>query len=893
MSHTKITLRQKALLLVSVTFSSLMGILYVTASTVMLQGYADLEQQDTQKNVQRVLAAYHKRLDELRLFNSSWGAWDDTYNFVQSPDPVYIETNVIGDLNLEIHTDVFVLLNLSREVVLARGYDPARRGAITSPDSLLKYLRSHPNLLSHSSIDRCHQGLALLPEGPMMIVSCPIVTSSFQGPIRGAVVMGRLIDTMARHQLTETTRLGVKIHRLDQGDPFPLKLQDIRQRLLQNPSTIISEPQDQATVSGYTLVKDVSGQPVLILQVDIPREIFLQGQRSAFYLLVALVIFGVLGGITTQCLLERLIQFWQRQQESQRALEKSESTSRALLEAIPDLIIRVHRDGTLLDFIPAKHLRTIVPHPDMKGRNIRGLTPRSHVEQRLYYMERALETQETQVYEFEMTVAGETWYEETRIAVSGEDEVLVIVRDITERKKAEAALQESQQRLAWQAKHDPLTGLINRFEFERLIKQTIAFAQSDTQHHVLGYLDLDQFKIVNDTCGHPVGDELLRQVTTLLKSQIRSTDVLARLGGDEFGLLLHACDVEVALQIANQLRQSIRDFRFVWQDKVFAVGISVGLVSIDPACHDLATVLSAADAACYIAKNRGRNRVHLYQADDRELLQQHGEMQWAARLTQALEENRFQLYYQSIIPTQLDERHSDHYEILIRLQDRSGEPVPPGAFIPAAERYNLMHLIDSWVIRTVFSTLGTLYRQTWEQCQQTGQDCLYTINLSGSSMNDDEFMDFLQEQFRLYQVPPQVICFEITETIAIRNLGRAVHFMETFRKLGCRFALDDFGSGMSSFAYLKNLPVDYVKIDGGFVKDMLGDPTYLAIVEAINQVGHALGLKTIAEFVENDAILQKLRAMGVDYAQGYGIAQPKPLIIPQGSDNKSLAINCF
>jgi diguanylate cyclase (GGDEF)-like protein/PAS domain S-box-containing protein len=447
-----------------------------------------------------------------------------------------------------------------------------------------------------------------------------------------------------------------------------------------------------------------------------------------------------------------------------------------------------------------------------------------------------------------------------------------------ERKRSETALRESQQLLAWQAKHDPLTGLVNRREFERCLQEALNLAKSQDRQHILCYLDLDRFKIVNDSCGHGAGDELLRQVTALLRSQIRSSDLLARLGGDEFGLLLQNCPTHQALLITNSLRQSIEELRFICDGKTFTIGVSVGLVAVDATTPNLASAVNAADAACYIAKNTGRNRVHLYQASDREV-QQHGQTQWVTKLTRALEEDLFRLYYQPIVPlsSKRDRYHTtEHYEVLLRLWDDTGI-ISPMAFIPAAERYHLMQHIDRWVIRTLFATQGEHYREQGKSCHRSGDCCTYSINLSGASIVDDQFVDFVLEALTRYRIPPQVICFEITETVAISNLGKARKLIEDLKNLGCRFALDDFGSGMSSFAYLRNLPVDYLKIDGTFIKDILEDPTDLALTEAINHIGHVMGLQTVAEFVENKTILEKLKAVGVDYAQGYGIGKPRPL----------------
>jgi diguanylate cyclase (GGDEF)-like protein/PAS domain S-box-containing protein len=425
--------------------------------------------------------------------------------------------------------------------------------------------------------------------------------------------------------------------------------------------------------------------------------------------------------------------------------------------------------------------------------------------------------------------------------------------------------------LSWQARHDPLTGLVNRREFEQHLEKAISSAKSENQAHALCYLDLDRFKIVNDTCGHVAGDELLRQVTTLLQEQIRKTDILGRLGGDEFGVLLRQCPLQKALKIAHTLREKIQEFRFIWQDNSFGIGVSIGLVEITADSESLANILIAADSACYVAKNNGRNRLHVFQSDDREVLQEQGQIRWVTRIRKALEEDRFCLYSQLITAISPNEFQEEHYEILLRLQDETGEIIAPMAFIPAAERYNLMHEVDRWVINMLF--------RHWSSLQNQNKQRVYAINLSGASINDDRFIDFIHEQFALYPVSPSLICFEITETVAIANLTKASKFIRQLQNLGCRFALDDFGSGMSSFAYLKNLPVNYLKIDGEFIKDIIDDPVDDAMVEAITHIGHVMGLKTIAEFVENNAILERIKVLGVDYAQGYGIGKPSPLPI--------------
>lgn len=434
--------------------------------------------------------------------------------------------------------------------------------------------------------------------------------------------------------------------------------------------------------------------------------------------------------------------------------------------------------------------------------------------------------------------------------------------------------------LSWQASHDALTGLANRREFERALETAIADARQTQAHHVLCYLDLDRFKVVNDTCGHTAGDELLRQISGLLQNTLRPSDLLARLGGDEFALLLRRCSLKNARQVVERVVERIHSFRFLWNDNTFTVGASAGLVEINDNTENWARALSSADTAMYAAKEAGRNRLHVYQSDDLEIARRKGDMQWVSRVVKALEEDRFCLYAQRIAPADPQRSSRDRYEILLRMKDEDGQIVSPGAFMPAAERYDLMPALDRWVVRTLFSQLGQTVEWHTSNCRP-----LYMVNLSGASFNDDRFLAFLREQFWLHHISPSMVCFEITETVAISNLSQAVQFIHQLKQLGCCFALDDFGSGMSSLNYLKNLPVDYLKIDGHFIRNVEHDAIDAATIEAINHMGHVMGLQTIAEFVENDAILQKIQYLGVDFVQGYGIEKPCPFsaIVPNAT----------
>ncbi|HHP7229777.1 MAG TPA: EAL domain-containing protein [Xenococcaceae cyanobacterium] len=457
------------------------------------------------------------------------------------------------------------------------------------------------------------------------------------------------------------------------------------------------------------------------------------------------------------------------------------------------------------------------------------------------------------------------WLQWTVSLEASEKLLYGVARDITQSRQIAA-------QLSWHTQHDGLTGIYNRHGFELQVKEVITSAQESTYQHALCYLDIGRFKVINDICGHVAGDELLRQITHLLKQRVRASDILARIGSDEFGLLLKQCPLAEAAKIAHTLSHLIQEFRFIWQDKSFSIGVNIGVVAIDKNSNNFSDILNAADAACYAAKEKGNNTIQIYSLDDQELIKHRGERHWISRINLALEENRFRLYCQKISPLQ-DKFGIDHYEILLRMIDRQGNLVPPMSFIPAAERYNLMPAIDRWVIKTFFAT----YQQYCHSQVLSQSKAIYTINLSGASINSDCFFYFLKEQFAQYQIIPKNICFEITETAAIANLATAAQFIRELKELGCSFALDDFGSGMSSLAYLKNLPVDYLKIDGNFVKNIVNDPIDRATVECFNRIGHVMNIQTIAEFVENDDIILQLKELGVDYAQGYGISKPCPL----------------
>jgi diguanylate cyclase (GGDEF)-like protein/PAS domain S-box-containing protein len=433
---------------------------------------------------------------------------------------------------------------------------------------------------------------------------------------------------------------------------------------------------------------------------------------------------------------------------------------------------------------------------------------------------------------------------------------VIVFGDVTKERRLKRAL-------SYQASHDALTGLINRREFDSRLESAVNAAQRGDCEFVLLYVDLDQFKVVNDTCGHSAGDRLLRDITSLLQTRVRASDTIARLGGDEFGILLERCSLEQAERVADSIRHSIHTYRFLWGANSLSVGASIGVVRIGKDTTSSAAVLSAADIACYAAKDGGRNRVQIYERDHG--TNRHREMQWVGRIARSVEEGRLELCAQRIVGIGPAQSHDPFFELTVRLRNEDGSLVPPIEFIPAAERYNVMVMVDRWVVNRAIELL--------EGVPAADRLPLIAVNLSGTSINDEDFLEFVLSRLHDERVA-KALCFEITETAAVASLAKATHFMNELRARGCRFALDDFGSGVSSFVYLKNLPVDFLKIDGQFIANVATDPVDRSMVEAIVKIGRAMRVATIAEKVESAAVRAVLKEIGVDYIQGYLLSEP-------------------
>jgi PAS domain S-box-containing protein len=901
------TLRKKTRLIFSMVLTGLFGVVYASCATILLGKLRKAEEQNTCQVVRGVLGVFAQTQDDFSARYADWAAWDDTYTFIEDANKAYVESNLVPEKLALANINLVLYIHSSGRIVFGTGFDLKSKKKTFVPEGLRKHLSANEILLQHPDSKSKLAGIVSLAEGPMLISSRPILTSNGKGPMRGTLIFGRYLDVNEIEKVVRANRLSLTVYGVNEVQ-MPPDFQAARSSLSVK-EQILVRPLNKQTIAGYALLSDIYSKPALLMRVDIPREIYKQGQSSLHYLIAFPLLMGVAFGGVILLLLKRLILFQDERQEREkryRAVVTQASEGIFLVDADTKRLLEANvAFQNLLGYTSEEVLRltlydVVWDNYDSIDHDVQDIRTKRH---RL--------TSEWQ-YCCKNGSLVDVEVSANLISYHKRDALCMFVRNITERKRAEEALWESERRLSWQASHDPLTELVNRRGFEQRLEQAVISAKTSNHQHALCYLDIDQFKIVNDTCGHLAGDELLRQVSTLLRTELRKTDILARLGGDEFsvliylrktdilarlgsdefGLLLYQCPLEPAQQIANMLRERIYEFRFVWEDNTFSISVSIGLVVLNADTQNLASVLSAAYAACYAAKNKGRNRVHVYQLDDSELAQQRGEMQWVSRITKALQENHFRLYSQRIVPIAQTERKSEHCEVLLRLEEETGKIVSPMAFIPAAERYQLMHLIDRWVISTLFAHLGQQY-QDWHCSKLQNWPSLYAVNLSGASINDEQFINFVQEQFALCRIPPSIICFEITETVAITNLGKAAQFMSELKALGCHFALDDFGSGMSSFAYLKNLPVDYLKIDGVFIKDIVTDamPSLCQasrtavneatiaseMVEAIARIASVMGIQTIAEFVENDSILVKLKALGVDYAQGYGIGKPCPL----------------
>ncbi len=556
-----------------------------------------------------------------------------------------------------------------------------------------------------------------------------------------------------------------------------------------------------------------------------------------------------------------------------KQLRKQERLFSAILHSVNDGLIAIDTNEKVLFLNPVAEQLTGWKEEDAKGQAVETvfgiLDPRSQRpllpealpagQHPILFREAVLRNALHQTYFIDGSV--------TKIhELENETEGYVLAfRDVSEIKRMSATID-------YQASHDSLTGLSNREEFSLRLAELIDEMKRQGGVHTLMELDVDRFKVVNDTCGTMAGDELLRQVASITQSLTQRNDISARFGGDEFAVILRSCTLDDAMQVAQRLQNAVQTHRFVWQKNLFPITLSIGIVPLTSEVEDVHAVLASADDACNLAKEEGGNRIRVFESAGEKYIQRRGLMEWISKINRALENDTFQLYFQSIEPLSNNRELKTKVEILLRLRLDDGTIVSPGVFIPSAERYGIMTSIDRWVVQRSF--------RAWRELRDKHHpitESIFSINLSGPTLLDEAFVDFIIDCLEETEIPAPMFCFEITETSAIQNLSYASRFMTRLKDLGFTFALDDFGSGFSSFSYLKSLPVDFLKIDGSIVQNIDESKVNYTMVESINSMGHVLGLQTIAEYARDQAVLDKLTAIGVDFAQGYALSEPRPL----------------
>ena len=889
------SLRTKMLLAMAAGMLLLFALIFFVARTVLLDGYSKLEKDKTNILINSAISLINEQSNQLSSSVRDNAHSDEIYEYMVTQNSVFIEPNFNDNLFTNVKVNAIFIVNNDGETLYERGFDYASGKPWHIPDLLEQAIKAGGTLIDPTKSSQ--SGLFWTPEGICIVSAVDILDSNEKKPRRGTLVMVRLLDeSLIAHIATILgTKLSVDPMRDDEVDVLSPKL-------IKGEKVII--PMSNSQVAGFALIDIINADDTkLLLSTVGDRKIFEQGQSSLIFLywaaLLAALLLGAFSWLLDKLVLTRLA----RLNENVKQIGQSASTSgrvkdfsgndelASLAHGINGMLLRLDESQHALQFEKERAQVTLAGIADavITSDNKACVLYMNAAAERLtgvnanYASGKPLHWLFNLMAEDNTTSVDSTWLTDS---AASQDEVILQRADgqaFTISKSASqlhdangllfgtvtvlhdvTMLRALSQQLSYQARYDSLTGLINRYEFDCKAQAAIEDVASGDRVHCLAYIDLDKFKIVNDTCGHAAGDLLLKQLADHLKAKVRSSDSLARLGGDEFALLLMGCSLDKANDIVNSLLQAVQDYCFSFEDKVFKVGASIGLIEITPdQIHTLGDLLSRVDSACYAAKGDGGNCIHIYRADDRLIEDRNSQMQWVSRINTALQHNTFVLYMQPLAGLKMNDEQ--HCELLIRMQGENGKLYPPGSFLPIAERYHLMPQIDRWVVNaalTIIARKGAAFNM------------VCAINLSGQSLSQEGFLDFVIDQIKHHKVNAKQLCFEITETAVITNLNKARQFIQALRAIGCRFSLDDFGSGLSSFAYLKNLEVDIIKIDGMFVKAIASNTINRAMVESINNIGHVMGLQTIAEFAENDAIINMLKEIGVDYAQGYGVAMP-------------------
>ncbi len=888
-------LRAKMLVVVAAGMVLLFTILFLTARMVLLDGYSKLESNKTLIQVNSAVTLLNEQVQQLDGVVSEYAHWDDTYQYMVQPDARYINSNYTNETFNHLKVKAIIIVNPEGETIYKHGFDFTTGKPWNIPKTLDSAVSKGGIFLDFRK-DQL-SGFFWTPEGVCIVSAMDIQPTASKSLRRGTLIMVRHVDQTLLEHMEKVVGAKLTIQQLVSG-----KNVDLERKLALIGAVV--KPLSDTEVAGYTLMRSVNNQANLLVSSLSNREILEQRDSTSSLLswstsIIALMLAAISWVLDRMVLirLERMSEdvkrisdsadlsgrvrqlngqdelaslsqginsMLDRIEDSQYELQLEKERAQVTLEGIADAVITSNEFGYVHYMNSAAERLTGVNLNEAKVKTLRSMF-RLLAEDKItqvssdwltdsYSVQEEVILKRTDGEEFVIRKSASPLYDSDGHTFA----TVTVLHDVT-------MLRRLSNQLSFQASHDQLTGLINRYEFDRKTQLAIDDATAENRVHCLAYFDLDQFKIVNDTCGHMAGDVLLKQLSNHIKAKVRSSDTLARLGGDEFALLLMGCDIDKAQEIIEGLLQVVREYRFTFDNKVFKIGASVGLTEISPHHNlTLSELLSTVDSACYTAKEEGGNRIHIYRSDDTDIKEHNNQLEWVSRIHLGLEQKQFVLYIQRM--ASLTEGAELHCELLIRMQSMDGSYYPPGYFLPAAERYHLMPKIDRWVVGEALSIIA-----------RKGASFPYVcaINLSGQTLSEDGFLEYVIDQIRLHKVDTRRICFEITETSVIANLNKARQFMRALREIGCRFSLDDFGSGLSSFAYLKNLEVDFLKIDGMFVKAIVNNKIDRAMVESINNVGHVMGLHTIAEFAENEEIINMLKEIGVDYAQGYGVAKPE------------------
>ncbi|MEX0619248.1 MAG: EAL domain-containing protein [Pseudohongiellaceae bacterium] len=887
--------------------------LFVFLSFLILRVYYDLESRQSLLDQERVENALRKEIVELRQIGMEWGEAGMLYALMHAPyDAQPFLDGALEVIAGSFNIDKSALFSTDGNLIGARGTAPEGRGdlRLSESDSFLRAVFEDDTLRQHASASRFAAGFALLDGRIHLIIAQPVVENVDATVSGGSLVLGSEFDSGDMATLSDTMRQSMDVIPWGDFSANP-ENSELAERLLNQGQELVLDPVSFTEMNGYTLFPDYRGDVAFVVKTTSQRINLRQAWRSIwingtvlialFVLLIVYLLYffdrnvlkrlqvisqSVIKLVKNEALEERLLVSGNDEftdftvafngvldslEDTQNTLKHEREKAVTTLASIGDAVITISTAGEVEYMNPVAEKLTRWSIAEARGKSLEQVfSPTDHegklslsLVQQCIKSDGGLSESDSNYLrdKYGKEIAIESIASPIRDADGETRGVVLVFRDVSEAR-------DLQKTLAYQASHDTLTGLPNRREFERKLGLiTSASRQTDKENHLL-FIDLDRFKLVNDNCGHVTGDSVLVEIADIIKGHVRGDDMVARIGGDEFGILLVACNDVDAVKIAETIRESVSEYRFQSQGMYFTFGASVGVLNLSRHSEfGDGSALSAADSACMVAKNSGRNRIHVHKPEDDQELEQRQNL-WITRINEALENDRFLLFGQQIMDISGDENVVTGYELLLRLQNSDGTLVSPGLFIPAAERYGLMVDIDKLVF-------GKFCHWLFSNPLMLESDKVFFLNLSGQSLGDETFAASLIRLLDESGIPPGKICFEITETAAIRSLSNARSFMDQLREKGCQLALDDFGSGLSSFAYLKQLPVDLVKIDGAFIKSMASSSMDRALVASMNDIAHIRGLKTIAEYVEDSAILQSVREMGIDYAQGYFLHSPQ------------------